>query len=630
MEAVVIGLVLGSGYVLSRNEQSKTTNPKKHTIGKRLGTQSINGGSSLAKGKSASSSLRTTPVKGSHITRAHRGKVPRGRPDKAGYHTNMFPFFGSTIKQNTDPNANTQILDFMVGAGSMDIGKREVPQMFNRERENIGTPFGAPNQIGEIRSHFNESRLRQNELPFKQIRSGPGLNDGYTNIPSGGVHQSATREAALRRYKTVDELRPGNDPKVQYAGVTMNPEAHIKSRGIMGEFKHRNPDKFYVNENGERNLVTTGQFYKGRVYPQPVDRAVNRPSTTREYFGVQKSVDTNHSYVRPAIKQSSRMASKTLPPGPSVYSQAGGTAGGGAGGTSGGGDYGRDGYQALPNQRAITGTRTKLGPVAGAGYSVQVGPNHYPDEARFSRKMYFEGAAREFGNMQSTYPKGLPAKDPNDIAKPTIREQTEDNDYIGIAAPANTVQSSRLRTDYEAADTMTSREQIANTKYVGIAAPANTVHSSRLRTDYDAADTMTTREQTGETNWVAPGKSDIPWERNRDSVRNMRQNRTKERISRGRRPAPQGVKIASGKQAVRIKTRKIESDYFNQYERMPTDLHRVTTNRSVLGKTQIRPRQGERVHLERSDPAYLHPLKSNPYVISVAGRPPQSTQKIHR
>jgi hypothetical protein len=141
---------------------------------------------------------------------------------------------------------------------------------------------------------------------------------------------------------------------------------------------------------------------------------------------------------------------------------------------------------------------------------------------------------------------------------------------------------------------------------------------------------MTTREQTGETNWVAPGKADVSWERNQDAERNMRQNKSKERIAKGRRPAPQGTKVSSGKQAVRIKTRKIESDYFNQYERAPTDLRRVTANRSVLGKTQIRPRQGEEVHLERADPSYLHPLRSNPYVISVAGRPPAENQSMTR
>ena len=32
----------------------------------------------------------------------------------------------------------------MTGAGSMDIGKKESEQLFNREERSIGTPFGAP------------------------------------------------------------------------------------------------------------------------------------------------------------------------------------------------------------------------------------------------------------------------------------------------------------------------------------------------------------------------------------------------------------------------------------------------------------------------------------------------------
>jgi hypothetical protein len=562
MEAVVIGLVLGSGYMLSRGEQES----KKSMDATNKGYTAKGGGSAKArphntKLSSVATSFRSTPVKGSKIRRPRHltaSKSRKGRPDTVGYHTNMFPYFGSTIKQNTDPNANKQILDYMVGSGSVDIGKRETPQMFNRERQDIGTPFGAPNKVDEQKEHFVNSRLRQNELPFEQVRSGPGLNDGYTNIPSGGVQQSATRDAALRRYKTVDELRVLSDPKMQYAGVPMNPEAIVKSRGRIGEFKHRNPDRFYVNKDGERNLVTTGQYRKQRVYPQPVDRAVNRPSTSREYFGTQKYTDAPQSYVRPAIRHSHRTATKTFPAGPSVYSAAGG-GGSGNGGGGEGGDYGRDGFQALPNQRTVTGSRTKFAPAYGAASANQPGPNHYPDEARFGRKMYFEGAEREYGNMQYTYPQGLPAKDPNDIARLTIREQTE------------------------------------------------------------------------ERNWVAPGLADVPTERSRKAERNMRQNHSKEKIARGREPAPQGAKVASGKGAVRIKTRKIESDYFNQYERAPTNLLKVTTNRSVLGKTQIRPRQGEHVHVERSDPSYLHPLRSNPYVISVAGRPPQENQsKIPR
>jgi hypothetical protein len=352
----------------------------------------------------------------------------------------------------------------------------------------------------------------------------------------------------------------------------MNPVSHIKVRGMNGEQKHRHPDRFYVNKDGERNLVTTGAYLKPRVMPQPVDRAVNRPSTTREYFGVGKAADTSAAYNRPAHKKSMRMRSEQLPMGPAAYAS-------GAGGGEYAADHGKDGFVSLPNQRTITGTRTKMGGAHGGMYA---GPNQFPDKAKFTRKSYFTGNPRAFGEMQSTYPKGLPAKDPNDIARPTIREQTEDNDFVGGARPFYGVEGDRQRGDYEALDTMTTREQTAEQKYVR--APKAAVESV-----YD-----------------------------RKAEKGMRQNRMKEKIAKGRAPTAQKNKIASGKENVRIRTRKIQSDYFNQYPRAPTRIKESTANRATFGKMNLKPVQGSSVNADRANSQFLHPLKTNPYVISVA------------
>lgn len=554
MEYILIGSVLAAGYYLSNRDEGfeSSTNG-----GGRAG--GIGGGKGGRKPITATSSLSIGDFKdttnnspftsrpatdigedlGQRVDFYGKPGVNEGVID-SNYHTNMFPFFGSTIKQNTDPNANRQILDFMTGAGSVDIGKRENEQMFNREERNIGLPFGAPIRTDDQREHIVVPNRRSNELPFEQIWSGPGLDDGYTNIPSGGVQQARSREAALRRYKTVDELRPLSDPKITYEGVIMNPEMHIKKMGEIGQMEHRNPDRFYVNENGERNLVTTGMVLKPRIMPEPIDRAVNRPSTSTEYFGIAGSPDAETSYQRPLHKMSNRMELGELNVGPAVYSVAPGTGGDYAS------DFGKEGFEALPNQRTITGTRTVLGPAHGGAYS---GPNQYPDEAKFSKKMYFEGNPREFGQVQYTFPQNLPAKDPTDIARPTIREQTE------------------------------------------------------------------------ELNWVAPAKLDVPMERSQAAERGMRQNRNKEKISRGRTPTQQKEKLASGKEAVKIRTRKIESDYFNQYPRVPTRATEATANRSTFGNTKLRPVQGADINVERSDPSYLKPLHSNPYVISVGWKP---------
>jgi hypothetical protein len=539
MEYILIGGVLAAGYYLSNRDEGFENNTIKGQRRPVTAYTSLSTGG--FKDRTNNSPFVTRPA--TDIGEDLGAKVDffgkRGRNEgiiDAKYHTNMFPFFGSTIKQNTDPNANKQILDFMTGAGSVDIGKRENEQLFNREEKNIGNPFGTPNRLEEQREHYVVPNLRNNELPFEQVWSGPGLDDGYTNIPSGGVQQDRTRDAALRRYKTVDELRPLSDPKITYGGVMMNPEIHIKQMGEIGLMEHRSPDRFYINKDGERNLITTGAYIKPRVMPEPVDRAVNRPSTTREYFGVAGSPDAEASYQRALHKESHRMGLGELNMGPAHYVVPGA-------GQENATDFGKDGFSALPNQRTITGTRTTLGPAHGGMYS---GPNQYPDEARFGKKMYFEGNPREFGQLQYTLPQNLPAKDPTDIARPTIREQTED------------------------------------------------------------------------LNWVAPAKIDVPMERSQVAERNMKQNRNKEKISKGREPTQKKENLPAGKDKVHIKTRKIESDYFNQYPRTPIRTKETTSNRSTFGNTKLRPVQGANINVERNDLAYLKPLHDNPYVISVA------------
>jgi hypothetical protein len=567
MEAAIVGGILGLGYLLAtKNDNDEKRSPifantslGLNDFSKTTPSAPLRGDIPLrGTGRMIESKSSPTPV---YVENLAGQTIQEDR----FYHNNMVPYFGGTVKQNISANANKTILDYHTGAGSVDIEKREQPQFFNRERMNIGTPFGAENTTDEQRQYYRDTGKRHNEVPFNPIRVGPGLADGYTNIPSGGVHQGIGQDVARRRYKTVNELRPGNKPKETYAGVILNPEQHIKSRGDVGEVKHRHPDKFFVNENGERNLVTTGAYIAHRVYPEPIDREVQRPSTTKEYFGVAEG-DTK-SYNRAAVKKTHRQALDPFNLGPANTNENGGLPG----------DYGAEGYEVLPNQRTQTGTRTKFGIASGGRYA---GVTAFQDDARYTRKMNFEGPAREFGNAETTGPGGLPVYDPNEIARGTIRQQTEDNDWI---APAKSEVERGV--DY---------------------------------TYMNNAKTNPNREDLAETNWIAPPKSDVEREKDYTYMMNARTNPNKERIAQGRQPTPQGTKLASGKQAVRIRTKKIEDDYMNHYTRPPTNVISPTTSRNVFGATNIRPKLGQSIHLERSHPGFLQPLVSNPYTQSTA------------
>ena len=87
--------------------------------------------------------------------------------------------------------------------------------------------------------------------------------------------------------RSVDELRIKTNPKVTYEGVVLGGSAragHYK-RGLQGKVEKNRPDTFYLN-GADRWFTTNsaaGEASTSRA-TQP-DRPVNRPGTTREYFG---------------------------------------------------------------------------------------------------------------------------------------------------------------------------------------------------------------------------------------------------------------------------------------------------------------------------------------------------------
>jgi len=407
MEAAILGGILGLGYYFSNADENTRI---QHTNAlKQNKTKSVRFSKTTKDGEESKED--------GNMQRSLTGNL---LPTNAFHHNNMVPFFGSTVKQNVDADANHSILDNYVGAGSVDYAKQESMQFFNREQNNIGTPFGAESNTDKRQEKIKAAKIRNNELPFEQIRVGPGLDDGYTNIPSGGVQQMKSRDAALLRYKSIDELRTKNDQKITYHGVMMNPQAHIKTHAFPGEVRHYHPDRFYVNNNGERNLVGKNAYYEAqRVMPEVVDRDVARPETTKEYFGTGVYVDAARSYNIPQQREAHKQQLGTMNVGPAALAEGGNN-----------GSYGREGYVALPNQRTQTGARNaeRMGPM-GEQRGGQV-PLLYQDGARFNKKMMFQGNGRSYGNKGMNYPGALPANDPNDIARRTIREQTEDNDYV--------------------------------------------------------------------------------------------------------------------------------------------------------------------------------------------------------
>jgi hypothetical protein len=216
-------------------------------------------------------------------------------------HNNMVPFFGARVTQSMYNGATDGILDTYTGTGKNTFfHKEEAPTFFKPEAGN-GLPWGK-----QVETDFEQSRMvtslaMKNVFPIEQTQVGPGINDGYTNLPSGGYQQDAAREFALPR--TTDEIRVANKPKLTYKGEVV-PGAHfITEMGIQAPVKKNRPDRFQVLQDKDGSLphlnTAVGQQVANAMYPEQLMKLQNRESTTVEYKGTAQAAAGGFlSYIR--------------------------------------------------------------------------------------------------------------------------------------------------------------------------------------------------------------------------------------------------------------------------------------------------------------------------------------------
>jgi len=89
-------------------------------------------------------------------------------------HNNMVPYFGSNVRQNTDPDrldGNEARLDAMNGSGSQHFRKQETAPMF-QPQENLQWGSGMPSTSDFVQSRMNPSTSMANVKPFQEVRVG--------------------------------------------------------------------------------------------------------------------------------------------------------------------------------------------------------------------------------------------------------------------------------------------------------------------------------------------------------------------------------------------------------------------------------------------------------------------------
>jgi len=190
-----------------------------------------------------------------------------------------------------------------------------------------GLPWGK-----QVETDFEQSRMvtslaMKNVFPIEPVLVGPGVNDGYTNLPSGGYQQDSIREFALP--KTTDEIRVANKPKLTYSADPVPGSHFITDMGLQAPVKKNRPDRFQVLQAADGSLphvnTTLGQQVASTIYPNQVMKVQNRESTSVEYETPAQSAAGGYlSYIRAFTEPFQEFMKLTVEGRPNVGGPVGG------------------------------------------------------------------------------------------------------------------------------------------------------------------------------------------------------------------------------------------------------------------------------------------------------------------
>jgi hypothetical protein len=367
-------------------------------------------------------------------------------------HNNMKPYFGSNVTQTTDAGSRDGILDLYTGTGSQHVQKKANAPFFKPEK-NMQWINGMPSTTNfmQERMRGNVSSKMNNTKPWEEIQVGPGLNQGFSSEGTGGFNSGMEQRDSWKP-KTVDELRVTNNPKKSFNGQMLGKHVGRRGpRGSLGKMEQHKPDTFFIN-NPDRYFTTTGVEKRGTAPTTHVFRPENRSSTTREYFGVGETAEANGIYQSGKYQKSQKIQLDA----PNV-----GTASRANGWEENHGNYGKSGYKSLPNSRSLTGETKSMG-IVERGFHAMMTP--ILDVIKPTLKENVIHHKRPNGNV-SGGKNGVSNSrvwNPSDVARTTIREQTENTEYTKHGGKA--FDAAYTNTEHQA---IGQQRDTTNCQYIG-------------------------------------------------------------------------------------------------------------------------------------------------------------------
>lgn len=321
-------------------------------------------------------------------------------------HNNMVPFF----KRSTAPYKESgNIMESFGAVYNPDTmaRKRERAPLFTPEMD-LGSMQGSLKNEGEIfRERIVKPSIHNNVVPFCQERVGPGLDQGYTSLPTGGYQQFDIPQYV--KPKGIDELRTVNNPKITFEGRVVDGQKGNK-RGVMGKVDKNRSETFYENSS-DRYMVTTGAYLRDKHRPCIDVKHTSRTDTAyNPYTGPahQKIAYVSRGKVQNPLRD--QLAGFEVA-NPSMTNVA----------QDGKDDYGKGSILIYANERDVTSTKTFQGNVASIVKAI-VAP--IQDVLKPAKKEYLVDAERQFGQMSAQIPEKPVVYDPNDVMRTTIKETT--------------------------------------------------------------------------------------------------------------------------------------------------------------------------------------------------------------
>lgn len=667
MESILVGGILGAGYLLGNNNKNVRQTIKNQTAYTTPSQNSIYDSDYFTKTQTIESELvnnkydlaangmetniippefnhsiinkQTNPIKYMQNPQIEQLKTKNsktvlspltGQPvnKNAFTHNNMMPFFGSHIRQNTSENSNSSILENQTGYDNYHVKKEPVP-LFEPTKD-LNIIYGTQNSNDDIQNRYSTTLYRQNELPFEQVHVGPGINKGYTNLPSGGFVQDV-RDYVLP--KTIDELRTASNPQISYKGRVIPGGAVVGKTEQIGLVQKVRPDTFYEN-SADRYFTTTTTTIKEPVRSDMIMKETNRKDVN-EYVGsaapANKKNNTARSLYKKTIKTSFEPDTTR-----NLFSSD-------TWGNEEFGDYGKQSIRPVPNERDITSTRTHTSNLTTIVKAI-IAP--LSDIMRTTIKESNIHDNRT-ANIQTTSAARGTILDKEALKfKTTIRETTENDNHVGIVKgpiklttydPNNIARTTIKETLIH--DNRTGNLGGLNKDLGYLTNPMEAPNTNRQFThDYEyegIADTnrggggtgyLTNEQEVGNTNRQFTSDYEYEGQANSmykkplvyDTDYNSRTNVVKEGTLVGREPTNSNVALYVGKDTLNVENKKIEGDYINTRQMNGTKVYNSIAEVKTCSQTTDRFKTDYSIMEEQIKPDLLNAFRQNPYTKSLA------------